>query len=327
MNAFYSILFCFFLGSIVPLQAAGSLFDYWNAHNITEVKLYLDLQEVESLRKSSESFTATLFDGQREYKIRGEVRGRFRRRNCSMPPLKLHFDKAGLRQMGLNKHNDYKLVTHCTDDAGGQDAILREKLAYELYQTIAPEASFRTRLLRVTYVDIRTQATTTSLAILIEDNDELKGRMNGKFCKDCFSLPAQQISNAAQVALFQYMIGNTDYSFVMGRNMKLVENYPGNYTAVPYDFDFSGLVDASYATPNVNIGQQSIKERVWHWEYTTNPDLSSAKQQFLAKQNQLLAQVENFPNLSSRSRKEISKYLQGFFRDLQGNKIMSQTAR
>ncbi|MEL6276956.1 MAG: hypothetical protein AAFU03_17785, partial [Bacteroidota bacterium] len=181
MNAFYSILFCLCLGSLTQLQAttaSSSLFDYWTANNVTEVKLYIDLQELESKRRSTESITATLFDGSKEFKIRAEVRGRFRRRACTMPPLKLHFDKAGLKQFGLNKHNDFKLVTHCTDNAAGQDAILREKLAYDLYQTIAPEASYRTRLLRVTYIDVNTQAATTSLAILIEDNDELKHRMN-----------------------------------------------------------------------------------------------------------------------------------------------------
>ncbi|MEM6771565.1 MAG: hypothetical protein AAF597_13360 [Bacteroidota bacterium] len=211
-----------------------------------------------------------------------------------MPPLKLKFKKDGLRAAGLTTHNDFKLVTHCTDDEAGQDAILREQLAYELYNTVAPEASFRTQLITVTYVNTVDGSTTTSYAILIEDTDELKNRLDTKNCKDCYALPAEQINNAETFAMFQYMIGNSDFSNRMVRNMKLMQNTDGNYTAVPYDFDFSGLVNAQYATGFPHLNETSPTDRTMIWEYDTDPDFSETTELFVSLKDQLFEQVANF---------------------------------
>jgi len=331
MNALSTIAFTFFvcLSSVFAgtPSAGQSLFDYWDAKSVSEVKLYIDLDELEAKRMTEESLTAQLTDGEHNYDLRVDVRGRFRRRNCSMPPMRLHFDKKWLRQSGFSKHNDFKLVTHCTDDAAGQDALLREQLAYELYRTVSPEAAFRTRLLTVTYVNTADGSTTTSYAILIEDTDELEDRLAADNCKECFNRPQELFNNAEKVALFQYMIGNADYSFVMHRNMKLMEQTDGTFTAVPYDFDYSGFVNPTYGRPDAKLGQQRMTDRVWKWEFTNEPALAAARGQFLHQKDALMAQVDNFTELSEDSRKEINKYLRSFFRELKSNSIGRTTAR
>lgn len=309
-----------FAGSPGEVAKAGqSLFDRWTTTDVEQIELHVNFDSLEVYRKKDASLPARVIANGRELDLDVTVRGRFRRRTCVMPPLKLQFKKDGLRAAGLNSHNDFKLVTHCTDDEAGQDAVLREQLVYELYNTVAPDASFRTKLLTVTYVNTVDGSETTSYAILIEDADELKGRMEGKKCKECYALPAGKIANAETVALFQYMIGNSDFSNRMLRNMKLVSNDDNSYTAVPYDFDFSGLVNARYATGFPHLKETSPRDRTLIWEYESSPDFAEASDYLLSLKDQLLDQVDNFEELDGGSKREITRYLKGFFREISGD--------
>ena len=67
---------------------------------------------------------------------------------------------------------------------------------------------------------------------------------------------------AVLVGMFNYMIGNTDWSAVRGHNTKLMRTQPGEYLTVPYDFDFSGAVDARYASPDPSLTEQHRLRRV-----------------------------------------------------------------
>lgn len=317
--SFVAVLF-----SCCSLQAmsepnAPSIFDHWaNANKMTEVTLSLDFGELEEKRMTPEKMTATLNDGTNEYALKVNVRGRFRRRTCSMPPLKLRFDKKWLAQAGFNNHNDFKLVTHCTDDAAGQENILREQLAYELYRQIAPEASYRTQVLKVNYIDTRDGSTQTSYAILIEDTDELKDRINGKSAKNIFGISSGQINNEAQITLFNYMIGNADFSFKMGRNLKFIKQEGDqDFTTVPYDFDFSALVSAKYAGHSGKT--DSPREMIW--EFNQDPNFASARGQFLFLKEDLLNTIDNFTLLSNKSRKHIHRYVASFFTQLENDQL------
>lgn len=318
----YSLVFscAVFAGTPGNVTKAGSsLFDVWNAENNTNIELHVNFDSLEVYRKKSGFLPATVFENGKELELEVAVRGRFRRRTCAMPPLKLKFKKDGLRAAGLTTHNDFKLVTHCTNDEAGQDAVLREQLAYELYNTIAPEASFRTQLITVTYVNTVDGSTTTSYAILIEDTDELKGRLDTKNCKECYALTADKVNNAETLAMFQYMIGNSDFSNRMVRNLKLMQNADGTYTAVPYDFDFSGLVNAQYASGFPHYNETATTDRTMIWEYDIDPDFSETTELFLSLKDQLLDQVENFDELSSSSKREITRYIKGFYKELKSN--------
>ncbi|MBC6992738.1 hypothetical protein QWY85_15035 [Neolewinella lacunae] len=297
-------------------KAGPSLFDQWLTESSTHITFRVNFDTLEANRKTENFFAATVIHNGEELELEAAVRGRFRRRTCVMPPLELKFAKDGLRAAGLNTHNDFKLVTHCTGDAAGQDALLREKLAYELYQTVAPNASYRTKLLTVTYVNTVDGSSTTSYGILIEDNDELQNRLDTDNCKSCYALPAEKITNAETLALFQFMIGNSDFSNRMVRNLKLLENANGTYTAVPYDFDYSGLVNATYANGFAHYNETKVTDRTLIWEYDTAPDFSGSVAYFVSLKDTLLQQVEDFDGLSAESKREITRYLKGFYKEL-----------
>lgn len=313
-----SLLFCCaaFAGTGDAKKPVNSLFDQWEAENTTNIELHVNFDSLEVYRRKTTSLPAVIIENGKSLDLDVTVRGRFRRRACVMPPLKLQFKKDGLRAAGLTTHNDFKLVTHCTADDAGQDALLREQLAYELYNTVSPTASFRTKLLTITYVNTANGSKTTSYAILIEDTDELKGRLDSKNCKECYALPAEKIQNAETVALFQYMIGNSDFSNRMVRNMKLMRNANETYTAIPYDFDFSGLVNARYASGFDHLGETAPTDRSMIWEYDASPDFSEVADTFLGLKDQLLNQVMDFEGLEMASKREITRYLKGFFKEL-----------
>jgi hypothetical protein len=320
---FFTITYSLFISCAVFANGSGgvekagdSLFDQWNTDTTTEIELHVNFDSLEVYRRKAESLPARIIQDGIEFNLEVNVRGKFRRRACAMPPLMLQFKKAELRALGLNTHNDFKLVTHCTNGKAGQDALLREQLAYKMYNTVNPDASFRTQLLIITYFNTADGTTTTSYAILIEDCDELEERLSMDSCNDCYNTPSDKINNAEILALFQYMIGNSDYGTKMIRNMKLLEEADGTFTAIPYDFDYSGLVNASYAHGMAQYNEANVTDRSLLWDYDSIPDFNAAADHMTSLQDTLFEQVDNFDNLSSRSKREISKYLKGFYKDL-----------
>ncbi|MEM6396138.1 MAG: hypothetical protein AAF741_07300 [Bacteroidota bacterium] len=320
----FTLLFCGLTFGALAAAPDGpqGIFDRLATENgVSELRIAIDYDLLEANRRTEDYMPATLNDGDQSYELKVRVRGRFRRTQCAMPPLKIKFNKSQLLEQGLNRHNDFKLVTHCVAGDAGQDYLLREQLAYELYRTIAGEAAFRTELFKVTYVNTVDGSTETSYAILIEDTDDLEDRLSAKKPESLYGNSYTSFDNAEMVSLFQYMIGNLDYSLAQGRNVKLMQKDNGQITAVPYDFDFAGMVGTDYTRLRVDLGQRWAGERVWIWEFDQSAELDAATDTYLALENQLMQQVEDFDLLSAGSRNEIKSYLKNFYRDLKRGRV------
>src|ERR1044072_481256 len=81
------------------------------------------------------------------------------------------------------------------------------------------------------------------------------------------------------MTIFEYMIGNLDVSIYEQHNVKLVQLPARKGDAIPYDFDYSGLVDAVYALPQAGIGVTTVRERLYRGPCRTAAELET----FLAK--------------------------------------------
>lgn len=301
-------------------EAKPSIFSFWQEEGLQEITLLLNLEELEQNRRSDSTMQGQLVAAEHIFDISYEVGGRFRRVNCEMPPLRLHLNKKGLKGAGFSKHNDFKLVTHCNNDQAGEDALLREALAYELYRQLSPFA-YQSQLVKVNYVNTADGSTTSAFGLLIEDTDELKARTKLKSKKEAFNLPLESMNNAEMLTLFQYMLGNADFSLIMQRNVKFLQDKAGRITIVPYDFDYSGFVRPAYAKPDASRGQRSIQDRIWIWDYSHEPNMKEARKHFLDARTQLLDTVANFPNLSEESKKEIRQYIRDFYTELRSGEI------
>lgn len=294
--------------------------------DILDITITTNLRDLIDERRTEDFHEATLVykDQQGNEVVQAmEVlaRGKFRRRVCDFPPVKLKFSKKQLEAAGLNREfNDLKLVTHCVDDKSiGNEYLLREYLAYELYRELTPN-SYRVQLVKITYEDSEGKmGKIKRYGFIIEDTDEMAARVGGlefeqmNVSKDSISAKEENI-----MALFQYMIGNADYSTVMLRNVKLVKPAnDGKLIPVPYDFDFSGLVNTSYAIPQGDLGLTSIRDRLYLGNSLDRETMRAGLGYFLAKKSSLLDKVENFKLLSNEARTDITNYLKTFFENVE----------
>lgn len=297
-----------------------TVFDQLNAHGeILEVTLETDLDALEGLRKTNDKqralFTYERADGSTdEYLINVKVRGKFRRRVCDFAPLMLKFPKKDLERRGLSKHNDIKLVTHCIDDPVlSKEQVLREYLAYQLYADLTP-ASYRTQLVKITYRDSDSNRKMKRWGFLIEDTDEMAERVGGTEADilNCEFATVNQQQEDLMTA-FNLMIGNQDYSVGVCRNVKLVEMKDGSESIpVPYDFDFSGLVNATYAIPNPDYGTANMRDRVYIGR-AGNADMAAAVLQLRQKRAVFQETIRSTKQLTTSARHDAGKYVDSFF--------------
>ena len=198
-----------------------------------------------------------------EISIPAEVktRGHFRKmsENCTYPPLLIHFSKSDIVSSSIFKKQDKcKLVMPCR----GDEYVIREWLVYKLYNLVTPK-SFRSRLVSVRLDDIKNKkAATPFYGILLEEQHQMAKR-NGTISIDKKIKPEQAEPDAfLTMAVFEYLIGNTDWSVQYLQNIKLLAADSNAVpTAVPYDFDHAGLVNAPYAKPAEELLMNSVRER------------------------------------------------------------------
>jgi hypothetical protein len=250
--------------------------------------------------------------------IRLSARGEFRRKNCYVPTMWFDFRNPSSPKLAPLKR--LKLVCGCGLGAENERLVLKEFLVYKIYNFLT-DMSFRVRLLRINYKDTRGKIKPYSqYAFFIEDVDEMAKRNKCyEVEKITFNTQKTDRRQMTLVALFQYMIGNTDWAVPNYHNIKLMRpkgdsvSYP--YT-VPYDFDFCGVVNASYASPQEELGTSSVTERVYRGFSRTMEELQSALDIFRNKKEAIKTLVMNFELLNLRSREDLMGYLDEFYKQI-----------
>ena len=257
------LIACCFLVYNSYSQPSG-LFD---SDEILEFTLRGDLKKVFKDRGDDSQYnpaSISIKDENNEFNIplKIKTRGHFRKMaaNCKYPPILLNFAKASTPEDCIFQGQDkLKLVTPCK----GDNYVIHEYLVYKLYNLITPR-SFRARLVKVVYQDtVKNKSTEPLYGMLLEDEDQMAIRNNSKSMKRDGLLPqALDSVEFKRMAVFQYMIGNTDWSVQYRQNIKLI--FPEStslLTPVPYDFDHAGIVRAPYANPAPELQMESTLER------------------------------------------------------------------
>jgi hypothetical protein len=215
-------------------------------------------------------------------------------------------------------------VTYCHINKKYEQYYTKEYLAYRIFNLIT-EFSFRVQPLMVEYVDSEGKNDTlTRFSFLIEDADEVADRHDME--KLTISrVPHKKLDavETSNVALFQYMIGNLDWaatggpdkdkcchnSKIIAPNMDAVPKY-----VVPYDFDSSGIVNAHYAAPPAELRVRTVRQRLFRGFCTHNPTLPQAVERFQEKKPEIIALIENDPNLNDKTRSNTLKYIEDFYK-------------
>lgn len=260
--------------------------------------------------------------------VKLRVRGAYRARKdvCKFAPLRLNFRKKQVRGTEFSGQDKLKLVTHCNNSVSAYEQfILKEFLNYRLFAELT-DSAFRTRLLRVTYIDSDGKSKTrTKYAFLIEHQNQLAERL-GIRVTDIQRIKAEQLNPAQTniVNVFSHFIGNTDFSTIRGANGKpcchnvtLFEQKAGLFLPIPYDFDLSGMVNASYASPNPKHRIDSVSKRLYLGLCRNNALLTETFNIFRDKRDALDAVINNFDNISTNSRKQMQRYVNSFYKILE----------
>jgi hypothetical protein len=247
------------------------------------------------------------------------TRGHFRlmARNCDFVPLRLELPKETVGT-AFEGQTSLKLGTHCRGDKAYENYTLREYLTYRLYNMLTP-LSFRARLGRATYVDATTKKTVaTRYSIFIEHENEVARRFGGRIVE----LPRIVFSDLdaptlTRMMMFEYMIGNTDFSIWALHNVRIVQDRARRLYPVPYDFDLSGFVHAPYASPDPRIGIRSVLDRLYRGPCRTTDEFEGVAASFRAKRPDMVALLDSMRDLEPDARSEAKDYLEGFFKSIE----------
>ena len=270
-----------------------------------------------------------------ELDIKLRTRGNFRRDkdNCRFPPLRLNFVKSQTKGTLFHKQNKVKLVTHCQNSSKYGEVLLREYMAYRLLNVMT-DASFRVRLLRITYVENQSQRDDdVRYGFIIEHRDRLAKRI-GKPVLEISSTGPQSLNPefANMISLYHYLIGNTDFSSVKGpkekvccHNHVLFGNEGETVWSIPYDFDLAGLVDAPHAAPSQNFNILTVKQRLYRGRCIHNDYVSASIANYQSKREELLQVIDELKVADNRTRKLMTSYVEKFFKTLESEKRVNSS--
>src|SRR5258706_4249060 len=251
--------------------------------------------------------------------VKLRTRGIFRLKKCAFPPIRLDLPSHKVEGTPFAGEDRLKLVTHCQGDRLYERNLLREYALYRAFNTVT-DSSFRVRLAHMTYIDSARHDTVARYGFLIESDAALARRISASsLAADNLYDPIMDPSYMTMVAVFQYLIGNTDWAVYKRHNIAILQQLaePKPLLAVPYDFDFSGAVNAPYATPPEQLNIQSVRQRVYRG--FCQPDsifLTLALARFRAAKDSMYAAVRAVPDLPERDVRNVLEYFDEFYKVL-----------
>jgi hypothetical protein len=271
----------------------------------------------DSLKRFPGTLTVTGADGQPvQIPVKLGTRGNLRLniRVCSFAPLVVEFPKREAKGTPFERQGALKLVTHCQTYDSFEQRVIAEHLVYRAFTLMTP-AAFRTRLARITYVNVKDgKDLGTRWAIFIEDQDDLAKRMESRIAPLKGRGFAQLDRTALlRVAVFQFMIGNTDWSIIALHNTRLIHDRAAVLRPIIYDFDVSGLVNPPYGVPFKQLPITSIRERLYRGPCLPLEMFEPTLEEFRAKQVDILGLYDAQEELKPGVRRESKDYLGEFF--------------
>ena len=249
---------------------------------------------------------------------------------CDFPPLRVELTRPAPAGALFDHQHHLKLVTFCKRDPHFQQKVLLEYSAYRLYNLITP-LSFRARLANIDYLDDNGRPYISRVGYFLEDFSDVAKRNGMAQAHMPSTIAVSQIDPeaGARVAVFEYMISNYDWAMRAGpagteccHNTRLALTRPGApVSPVPYDFDYSGLVDAPYAVEPEGIPISSVRQRLYRGYCVHLAQARPIAAQISARRAEFLGSFASVPGLEPKEQAKAADYLKGFFADVDSGKI------
>ena len=257
--------------------------------------------------------------------IEVKTRGHFRRQksNCTFPPLLLTFSASEANSPSFfPSKSSLKLVMPCQ----GEEFIVHEWLVYKLYNLITPQ-SFRARLVRVTLLDPkRKKMPSPFYGIILEDEKQMTKRNNMVVVKKKIRPQQTMQQPFLKMAVFEYLIGNTDWSVDYLQNIKLIAaDSAAEAIAVPYDFDLSGIVNSPYAKPAPELEMSSVHERRYRGYCIKDFKLFDSTIAFYNRmKNKIYSIYTSCSLIDAKYKKQTLQYLDDFYSVINNPKMLEK---
>jgi hypothetical protein len=329
------LLFVFSLCSIVTSAQKGTVDakKFFTDESPIDVTLATDFKKLFAEKKSEALVPATITMRFPDSSVVTEdininTRGISRKEICKMPPIMLNFKNPGSPKLSPLKK--LKLVSACGGSNDEAQLLLKEALCYKIYNLIT-DMSFRVRMIHITYQDTKGKVKSyTQPGFIIEDMGALAKRNKCKEVKNgLFKTENTDRQQVTLVAIFEYMIGNLDWSTWKYHNIKLMSPVKDS-TAPPYpvafDFDYSGLVNAPYAVPPEEIPEvTAVTQRNYRGYPRTIEELQNILSIFKKKKDAIINLVTNFEGLTKGTKKEVLDFLDDFFKTIEKDSQIKRT--
>lgn len=325
-TAFFTLLV------LSPMVFADGLFQAVRGSSIDpnvpiEIELEADFSKIRRERDKSARYPSRLKHAGKVFDVALSPRGNTRLdpKTCRYPPLWIDFDKASIENTVFEHQKHVKLVVLCRKGNKYRDYVRGEFVIYKMLSLLTPY-SFQVRWASVTYNDDGDMK--TEPAFFIERKSRLAKR-NQLEKVDLERIGYSQLARHENAigTLFQYIVANPDYSFVVGNdgdcchNAKLFKGDAGDFIPVPYDFDSSGLVNAEYAVPAKNLGIKKLTTRIYRGHCMHNADMQQAREKILATEDQMMALLSSDAHLRLKTASKMAKYLTDSLTILRSNEL------
>ena len=264
------------------------------------------------------------------------VRGGWRARtdNCQVPPLFVRFGLGQTEDTPFAGQGLLPLTTHCrsskkivgigtsVSSKEYEQYVLKEYLGYRIYNLLN-EKSLYVRMARITYTrPDKSDNPITRFAFFTEHFDDMAARHFLERLSDkSFDYEKVDLHTFDQLALYNFMIGNTDWSVVRDRNILLVSAEDGRQYPVPFDLDMSGLVSAEYSGVSPRLDFRDPRQRYYLGFCHPETDFDSLFAEFQGKKEEIILLVGDTPGLRRSEAKKSRSYLKKFFSILESPEL------
>jgi len=307
--------------------------DLFGIREPLDLTLKFNIKEFYKTKKNEKYHKAELTCHVREgfevkHEVRVKARGKNRREICAIPPIWLNIRYAGIEAEDLAEVIKMKVVTRCRYTSIYKNYVLKEYLIYQIYNLLSPY-SFNTRLVRLRLIDTgRKDKVYEDWGFIIEPEAMMADRNNAMPIKsDKLALATVNKEWMDRVAYFHYMIGQADYSVTGRHNLKILtlkEYGPSGFIVVPYDFDYTGLVDATYAVPGENLGLASVRERYYLGKCRSEEVHQQTIDWLASYKDEIKELILSFEYLDEKEKIEMLEYLESYYEESESRNFISR---
>jgi hypothetical protein len=253
------------------------------------------------------------------FNVKLMVRGNFRRdpANCAFPPLFVNFKKSEVRNTIFNNQDKLKLVTPCH----AEEDILEEYTVYKMYNLVS-DWSLKVRLVKILYYDTGLKKELFERFSFFIEHEDHAAERNNAFVISRFITPFSLNSdNAKKLSVFQYIVGNKDWQYTSRQNIIIFQPYDTTQPpfAVPYDFDFSGFVNAHYTKPKGIPEDLLPTRRLYNGICYTPEEFYEIFNYFRLLKPKFESIINNTTHFSKSRKREKLAYLNYFYNGIKDN--------